>query len=277
METDRITLSYVVHCLLEGKNLESDAAKPLSNYTLPLEAEIFEPLLTALLSGAVGAQGTFARVQLDYPEIDYLEFDEDEINVQLSLLSADYRGRANIVIGVGAEAVSWDIPCSSWWFEGAIWEKSTLWVAGRGGFEEDRWRGLKVEWTVPFLPDRPYGFQELICFLDVTLNLLEIQDWADTHAFQAAKKPTKIARKTGPKPKENWEAIEEYLVKEIEAGREWVDWNAVWHSLLHLRSKKNPKKATTQPYKKLEKRLREHSPKLLTALRGRITTSRTKK
>lgn len=277
METDRISLSYVVHCLLEGKNLESDAAKPLSNYTLPLEAEIFEPLLTALLSGAVGAQGTFARVRLDHPEFDYLEFDEDEIKVQLSLLSNDYRNRANIVIGVGAEAVSSDVPRSSWWFEGAIWEKSTLWVENRGDFEEDRWRGLKVERTVPDLPDRPYGFQEQICFLDVTLNLTEIQVWADTHAVQNAKKTKKVKRKTGPEPKENWKAIEEHLLKEIEAESVWFDWNAVWYSLRHLRSNTVSEKANTQPYKKLEKRLRDHNPKLLFALRGRIKTSRVKK
>ncbi|PCJ08700.1 MAG: hypothetical protein COB16_06260 [Rhodobacteraceae bacterium] len=144
MEPDRISLSYVVHCLLESKNLESDSAEPGMDNEFPRKTEFFVPLIQTLQTGEIEARGTFSRVRLDHPQ-----FDENTTNAQLLLLSADFRVRRDIVIGVGKEAEPSNIPSAAWWYEGAIWEKSALWVNDRVTIDESRWRDLKIERTTP--------------------------------------------------------------------------------------------------------------------------------
>lgn len=272
LEPDRISLSYVVHCLLQGKNLESDSAKKGMVYEFPDDIEFSEPLIKALQTGEIEARGTFSRVRLDYPI-----FEKGDSNVQLSLLSADYRSRHDVIIGIGEEAAPSDIPRSLWSYEGAIWEKSILWVVDPKALEESRGRGLKIERTAPFPPERPFDFVELTCFDGVTLNLSEALGWANGQALRGAKKPTKNDRNAGVKAKEDWKVIEKWLEKKIESGQIWNNWDDVWYSLQHLLKTAKSTKTPAQPYKPLEKRLRDHNTKLLVALRRQIKTSRTKK
>ncbi|TNE62310.1 MAG: hypothetical protein EP341_00270, partial [Sphingomonadales bacterium] len=196
---------------------------PLPSSDLIEATDALKPLLLALRRGDLDANGVFSRIRLDYPEFDGCTND-----TQLTQLSTEFRQNEQIILGIGEESHPTDIPPTAWWFEGAIWEKSTLWVSIRDFFEEQRWRGLKIQPTVAFVPERPYEFEELICFHEITLSLDAVVRWADAQKLTTSKKLVRNERNAGRKSSEDWGAIEARLQQEIKDGREWRDWYEVW-------------------------------------------------
>ncbi|MEO9632153.1 MAG: hypothetical protein ABJG14_17115 [Sulfitobacter sp.] len=269
MELDRISLLNAVRCLLEDKPFESDVALPLPSSEFIEATDVMKPLLSALSRGELHGEGIFARVRLDYPE-----FDDTTTNSELSRLSVDFRQQEQIILGIGIEREPSKIPASSWWFEGAIWEKSILWVSAQQHFDEQRWRGLKIQPTVSFLPERPYEFEELICFHEVSLPLNDVVRWADRMRGETSHKATHNARKAGRKSSEDWESIENHLQNEIENGKVWRDWFEVWDDIVGMMKVVNPNVTDGQPYQKLTNHLDRNNQVLLHHLRTRIRTSR---
>lgn len=261
-------MAYTFHCLQEGIAPEPDSAKPLTDYQFPDSADFIEPLLLALQSGQVRATGYFSDVRLDRPELEGNISSNDLVSV-----GKDWRRRENIILGIGSESTRSDISGSAWWLEGAIWEKSMLWAADPGQFDEARRKALKIERAVPYLPERPYSFEQLVCFDGVKFSLADIEAWIEG-TFRVPK-PTKSKneRNAGAKPAEDWPKIEAIIQAEIENGCIWESWNDLWFCLQPLLRDPDSAKGSAQPFKKLEKRLRDHNPKLLKKLRSHIRTS----
>lgn len=269
MEPDRISLLNAARCLLEGKQFECDVVLPLPSGEFIEETDALTPFLLALRKGELEAKGVFSRIRLDYPELD-----DTANHAQLSRLSVEFRQKEQIILGIGEERHPTDIPPTAWWFEGAIWEQSILWVSIRDFFDEKQWRDLKIQPTVAFVPQRPYEFEELICFREVTLSLDDALGWADAHSVAALKNTTHNERKAGAKPTENWKEIEEYLEAEVSTGTIWTKWEDVWFSIQHLLRDPDASVGKNQPSQKLRKRLSDHNEPLLGRLREQIQTSR---
>ncbi|UWQ46870.1 hypothetical protein [Leisingera aquaemixtae] len=269
MEPDRISLLNVARCLIEDRPFESDVVLPLPSSKFIEITDVLKPLLLALSRGELEAKGVFSRIRLDYPELDDCIKD-----AQLTQLSTEFRQNEQIILGIGEESHPTDIQPAAWWFEGAIWEKSVLWVSSREQFDEQRWRRLKIQPTVASTPERPYEFGEPICFHEVTLSLDAVVRWADAHKVPPSKKTTHNERNAGRRSFEDWGAIEARLQQEIEGGREWRDWFDVWDDVVGMMKVVNPNVTNSQPYKKLENHLRRNNEALLKQMQSRIKASR---
>ena len=263
-----VSMAYTFHCLQEGIAPEPDSAKPLTDYQFPDSADFLEPLLLALQCGQVRATGRFSDVRLDRPEFEVNISSHDLVSV-----GKDWRRREDIILGIGSESTRSGIPSSAWWLEGAIWEKSMLWVADPGQFDDARRKSLKIERTVPYLPERPYSFEQLVCFDEVKFSLADILAWKDDTFRVPKPAKSRNERNAGAKPAEDWPKIEEFIRAEIENGHVWESWDDLWFCLQPLLNDPDSAKDSPQPFRKLEKRLRDHSPELLEVLRSNIRTS----
>lgn len=276
LEPDRISLLNAARCLIEDRPFESDVVLPLPASEFIEVTDVLKPLLLALGRGELEARGVFSRMRLDHPEFqDDPEIGDCTIDAQLTQLSTALRKNGQIILGIGEESVPTDIPPSAWWFEGAIWEKSILWVSNPEYFDEQRWRRLKIQPRVAFVPERPYEFEELICFHDVTLSLDEVVRWAEAHNTKAAKKTIRNERGAGRKSAEDWQEVEKFLRNAIEHGTVWATWHDVWGEVIGMLKVVNAVVTNDQPYKKLESHLRRNNKPLLDLLRTRIQKSRT--
>ncbi len=268
MEPDRISLLNIARCLIEDRPFESDVVLPFPSSDVIESTEVLKPLLLALSGGELKAEGVFSRIRLDYPEFDTCIKDAQPIQ-----LSAEFRGKKHIILGIGGESRPTDIPSTAWWFEGAIWEKSIVWVSNPVYFDETRWRRLKIQPTVPFTPKRPYEFEELICFNEVTLSLDDVLRWADAHKTETSKKTIRNERGAGRKAVEDWREVEEFLRNAIEHDTVWASWHDVWGDVVGMLKVVNAKVTNDQPYKKLENHLRRNNKSLLELLRTHIQSS----
>ncbi len=264
--TKCISMAYAIDCQLEGRAPEPDSAKPVREHKFPERTDVFEPFILALQSGSIRSKGFFSVVDLDLPA---LEGDISERDVGLSC--AAWRKRGDIRLGCGSETKATDIPTSAWWYEGAIWERSTLWISDQAAFESRR-NGLVIERLIPSLPERPYGFERTLCFLDVQLSLDDLKAWMSTKSISSAsgKKPNE--RGAGMKPTEDYDAITEHLKKLIAEGKEWKSWRWVWEDVRDFFRNPSERDGSDQPSKKLEQHLSAHEPEFYDTLRGRILT-----
>lgn len=263
---DYISLPYAVDCLLTGKLPETDAAKPSRTYSFPEKADEFEGLVLALQSGAIRSKGYFSVVDLDLPA---LEGEISELDVAMSC--ASWRIRGDIRLACGSEGEATGIPPSAWWFEGAIWERSALWIADQSEFEHRR-DDIAIERLVPFFPERPYGFERVLCFLDVKLSIGDLEAWTRGKSRSRSAKETKNERGAGMKPTENYEAITAHLSKLVADGKEWKTWTLVWVDVRELFKNPDALEDSDQPYKKLVEHLKAHEHELYEALRARIAS-----
>lgn len=269
MEPDRISLLNTARCLLEDRPFESDVALPLTSTEFIETTDALKPLLLALRRGELEAKGEFARVRLDYPEADHTTG-----NAELTELSVKFRRNEWIILGIGAEQEPSKIPASAWWHEGAIWEQSTLWVARRDDFDEQSWRRLKIQPSVQFMPERPYEFEELICFREVALAVQDVRRWADAHTSIRPKAAKPRGGNAGRPPNAKWSEVEDFLLKQINSGAVWNTWHDVWGDVVPMVEKVNQNVTNSQPYKPLENHLRRKDKPLLELLRSRIQSSR---
>ncbi|GAB5434935.1 MAG: hypothetical protein FalmKO_00600 [Falsiruegeria mediterranea] len=71
------------------------------------------------------------------------------------------------------------------------------------------------------MPERPYEFEELICFQEVSLAVQDVRRWADAHNTETSKKTIRNERGAGRKSAEDWLEVEKHLRNAIEHGRVW--------------------------------------------------------
>ncbi|MGR3608462.1 MAG: hypothetical protein ACU0BN_06305 [Sulfitobacter sp.] len=263
----RISLLNAARCLLEGRRFESDAVLSVPGREFIEPDDDLMPLLLAISRGDIEARGRFAVVRLDFPV-----FEEEPTADQLRGLSLEFRRNDQFVFGLGIETEPSDVPIASWWREGVIWERSTIWVSNPESFDENRSRKLRVQRTVQTVPERPYEFEEVTCFLDVTLALEDVVRWAETEGKKGSKKLGHNKGKAGQKSAEDWAKIENRLKTAVEDGRVWRDWYDVWDDVVGMMKVVKSQVTNDQPYKKLENHLRRNNNPLLGLLRTRIKT-----
>ncbi|PYG32287.1 hypothetical protein [Pelagimonas varians] len=269
-EFDRISILNAARCLLEDRKFKNDVVLPLASREYIEAVDALNPLLLVISRGEINARGRFARVRVDHPI-----FYEEPNSSQLRRLSLKLRQSDQIILGNGAELEPSDIPNVSWWLEGVVWEKSILWVSNPEHFDEERRRRLKVEQTVETVPERPDEFEELTCFVDVTLSLDDVMRWAKSHGVNNSPKVGHNKGKAGAKPSEDWPKIEKFLMDEIETGTTWKSWNDVWFKLQGLLKDPEASNGSAQPYQKLTRHLKVHNSDLLEMLKQRIETVKT--
>ncbi|MEM6384654.1 MAG: hypothetical protein AAF718_00315 [Pseudomonadota bacterium] len=265
---DFVSIAFAVQCLLENKSIEPDFAKPNQRFSFPNQSPIFEALIRAAMAGDIECRGCFADVRLDLPA---LEGDIEQEDVVQSCSA--WRARGDIRLGCGQEAEFSIIPPDAWWYEGAIWEQSALWIGTQDKFENRR-KNLKVERTVPSPPDRPYDFEQILCFLEVKFRLSELKRWARVRSRDADYLKPLNERGAGMKPTENYAAIIAHLEELLKTSVEWVSWMDVWHDVRHLFRRPEEDEKREQPHKKMEKYLAKHKPDLLEKVRDRIQNVR---
>ncbi|MEP3845554.1 MAG: hypothetical protein ABJM43_09455 [Paracoccaceae bacterium] len=266
--TDYISLAHAMQCILSGLEFLTDATKPTIRYHFPDQDQAFEELLHALMEDKIRALGTLSVVDLDLPA---LEGHIDSSDLLTSCLN--WRRKGEIILASGSESVSVKVPPDSWWCDGVIWEQSTLRVNDPYRFEE-RADKLKVERHVPYLPERPYGFERAVCFSGLKFELEELLVWSNSRSLARAPRKKANPRGAGMKPTEDYRPIETHLWKLVNQDQEWQNWQQVWGNVRHLFNdpdgieKSNPE----QPYKKLTAHLSSNDPVLLDALRARIVS-----
>jgi hypothetical protein len=263
----RVSLAYAAHCLREGKPIESDSAKPLVDFMFAEREEFFEPLIAALQSGKIQAQGRLSINLLDRPELDY-----NHPASALSAIQEGFRWKPDILARFGSEKEISNIPADSWWYEGVIWEKSILWVRNRQHFATERLQAIKLSPVMPHVPDRPYTFEHLVCFDDLTLLLNDIVAWANENYRDDHKPSPTNSRNAGRPPTQDWSQIEKHLQERVEAGGTWHSWYDVWISIPEKLRTKVENAAPENEHKKLPYHLKKHNSKLLEGLKSRIRT-----
>lgn len=261
--TDRISLAYAMECVLLGLEITTDATKPTRQFSFPEYDDVFEPFIRALMDGELKAKGRLAVLDLDFP---VLEIDTSDVHVKQACMH--WRHKGDITLAAGLEGSAKNVPAESWWYDGIIWEQSTLWTQDPDAYQE-RCDVLKIERRVPYYPERPYGFERAVCFEFITVPVVELRDWVRTlRSTERQKSPN--PRNAGPKAKEDWRKVETIIEEAISDGQTWVSWDDLWYFLRDHLSFPDSAKNSPQPYKKLEKRLRTHNPDLLAAVRRAI-------
>ena len=245
--------------------IESDRPKPMMGFEFNDTEDFFEPLIDALQSGQIQAEGQLSVNVLDRPELD-----ENYSSSAFRAIQKAFRNKPDIVVAFGSEAGATEIPSAAWWYEGVIWEKSILWIAQANLIDEQRWKSITKSKTVQFPPDRPYPQEQLKCFDDVSLSLSDTIAWANTYGLISSGTPPRNTRGAGAKPSENWPKIEEFLQAEVDKNAVWTKWDDVWFSIQHLLRAPDDKNYRPQRYRKLLSHLQRNNPDLLKKIRDCI-------
>lgn len=225
-----ISLRHAIHCLISGDVAIPEYSIPVTEYDFPTDTPEFQELLLGILDGSLATKGDLACIEINFvaEKLDAVEGDNKFIRNGL-------RKDNSFMKVIAAEQVLTAIPKEAWWYEGSIWERSILWVRNPDSFAPSIKGIPKLPIKLPYREDKfseslEPELIELVCFLEVALNLSEFRQWM-TIKHRPKKTGKKSTKPSGRPTSEDWEKIDGWIALKLDEGFRWPNWGELWHAI----------------------------------------------